>query len=179
MHYPTAAKVAPVEDWLEARTTGGIKTILLGDFNRNLWHELRDATPVRSDNGDPTGDLAGSVKANSLIEEVNDGVPASSYLTMLTENCPVSAVAELVCRQGETRKLEQAEDDLLGSKTYLGCRNATGLDHILISSGLVAQGEATHVSIGQLGGSSHKNASNPEPSLGIADHCPLMAKLTF
>ncbi len=42
-------QVDPVENWVERESSGGAKVVLLGDFNRNLWHELRDQRAVRTD----------------------------------------------------------------------------------------------------------------------------------
>jgi endonuclease/exonuclease/phosphatase family metal-dependent hydrolase len=168
-------QIVPLEAWIDRETAVADKTILLGDFNRNFWHELADTAPVRSDGSDPITPLPEGVRVSSLFEEVIDSQPASSVFTMLKELCPLNEVGKLLCEMGETRALDTPEIDVLRFHTYLGCRNPIGLDHILLGPGLVPQGDATHTSIGRLGGSRHANKDNPEPLLGIADHCPLIA----
>ncbi|MER8548852.1 endonuclease/exonuclease/phosphatase family protein [Mesorhizobium sp. M0208] len=172
-------QIVPLETWIDRETAVTDKTILLGDFNRNLWHELEDSRAVRSDGSDPTTPLPAGVRVSSLFEEVIDGKPASSAFTMLKELCPLNEVGKLLCGMGETRALDTPEVDVLRFHNYLGCRNPIGLDHILLGPGLVPRGDATHTSIGRLGGSRHPNKDNPEPLLGIADHCPLIASFSF
>lgn len=172
-------QIVPLESWLDRETLVSDKTVFLGDFNRNFWHELADTKPVRADGSDPTAPLPAGVRVNSLFEEVNDGTPASSAMVMLKEQCPLNEVGRLLCEWGETRPLATPETDVLRFSTYLGCRNPIGLDHILIGSGLMALGDANHISIEKLGGSKHANADNPEPLLAIADHCPMLAKVAF
>jgi endonuclease/exonuclease/phosphatase family metal-dependent hydrolase len=168
-------QVAPLETWVEREASLTDKTIILGDFNRNFWHEIADTRPVRTDGSDPEGPIQSGVRVNSLFEEVVDGRPASTAFTLLKEHCPLTEIGTLLCEEGETRALESPEVDVLRFHAYLGCRNPIGLDHILLGPGLVASGDATHVGIGKLGGSRHPNKSNPDPLLGIADHCPLLA----
>ncbi|MGR9179736.1 endonuclease/exonuclease/phosphatase family protein (plasmid) [Rhizobium leguminosarum] len=42
-------QVDPLENWIESAAADGAKIVLLGDFNRNFWHELRDQRPARTD----------------------------------------------------------------------------------------------------------------------------------
>ena len=171
-------QIVPLEMWIERETSVTDKTVILGDFNRNFWHELADTKPVRGDSSDPTLPLPAGVRVNSLFEEIVDGQPASSAFAMLKEACPLNEVGKLLCETGETRALDTPEMDVLRFHTYLGCRNPIGLDHILLGPGLIASGDATHAPIGRLGGSRHANKDNPQPLLGIADHCPLIAKFS-
>ncbi|RWI57042.1 MAG: endonuclease/exonuclease/phosphatase family protein [Mesorhizobium sp.] len=168
-------QIVPLETWIEREAAVTDKTILIGDFNRNFWHEVADTRQVRSDGGNPSTPLPPGVRVNSLFEEVIDGQPAASAFTMLKELCPLNQIGKLLCETGETRALDTPEVDVLRFHTYLGCRNPIGLDHVLLGPGLAAQGDATHVSIGRLGGSRHATKEHPEPLLGIADHCPLIA----
>lgn len=172
-------QVVPLETWIDRETAVGDRTILLGDFNRNFWHEVEDDQQVRTDGGNPTTPLPEGVRVNSLFEEVIDGNPASSNLTMLKELCPANELAALICEIGEARKLETPEVDVLRFNTHLGCRNPIGLDHILYGPGVTAQGDAIHAPIGKFGGSRHPNNDNPVALLAIADHCPLVARLSF
>lgn len=172
-------QVARLEVWLDRETAASDKTILIGDFNRNFWHELEDQAPVRKDGSDPKTPLPTGVKVNSMFEEVVDGAPLSSIMTMLKEQCSLNEVGVLLCDWAEMRPLETPETDVLRHRNYLGCRNPVGLDHVLVGPGLVASGEAVHVSIKDLGINRHANKDFPEPTLGIADHCPMIAKVTF
>ncbi|WP_449397224.1 endonuclease/exonuclease/phosphatase family protein [Devosia riboflavina] len=173
-------QIVPLETWLDRETLVTDKTILIGDFNRNFWHEVADTRPVRTDpTSDPTTTLPPNVRVNSLFEELIDGAPTSSAMTMLKEHCPLNEVGVLLCEWGETRRLETPEVDVLRLRTYLGCRNPIGLDHVLVGPGLTAAGDATHVSIEEFGTTRHPNNNFPEPLLAIADHCPLIATVTY
>ncbi|ULR42453.1 MULTISPECIES: hypothetical protein [Rhizobium] len=41
-------QIDPLESWIERSAADGARIVLLGDFNRNLWHELRDQRPART-----------------------------------------------------------------------------------------------------------------------------------
>lgn len=172
-------QVIPLETWLEREAAVSDNTILIGDFNRNFWHELKDTRPVRSDSSDPTSPLPLGVRVNSLFEEINDGQPVASAMTMLKEQCPLNEIGKLLCEWSETRALVTPEVDVLRHSDYLGCRNPIGLDHVLVGPGLTARGDAKHIGIGRLGGSKHPNEGNPEPLLSIADHCPMIATVAL
>ncbi|MBY3180055.1 endonuclease/exonuclease/phosphatase family protein [Rhizobium leguminosarum] len=173
-------QVGPLESWIERVTANDGKVILLGDFNRNFWHELRDPSPVRSDGGSPAAPHTPSSLTNSLIEDVFDGSPAASTMRMLEERCDTNAIGSLLCDVSEIRPLDPAERALLGSPNYLGCTNAVGLDHVFIGSGIKNPLPAEHRSIGKFGGS--VAGSKPDGSdqlLSISDHCPTVALIEF
>lgn len=171
-------QIDPLESWIERETADGAKVILLGDFNRNFWHELRDPTPVRTDFGSPAAARSPGALSNSLFEEIVDGIPPASALRMLEEHCDTNEVGTLLCGLSEIRPLDDAERTLLASQNYLGCRNAVGLDHILVGSGIEELGPAQHVSIKNLGRNVAGNAvDGSDQLLAISDHCPLLARL--
>lgn len=58
-------QIDPIESWVERETSDGAKIVLLGDFNRNLWHELRDQAPVRTDGSAATGPRSAGVLSRS------------------------------------------------------------------------------------------------------------------
>lgn len=173
-------QVDPLESWIERVTGGDAKVVLLGDFNRNFWHELRDPSPVRTDGGSPASPHTPSSLTNSLIEDVFDGSPAASTMRMLEEHCDTNAIESLLCEASEVRPLDSAERALLGSQNYLGCRNAVGLDHVFIGNGIKSPMPAEHRGIGMFGGS--VAGSKPDGSdqlLAISDHCPTVAVIEF
>lgn len=173
-------QVEPLESWIERVTATDGKVILLGDFNRNFWHELRDPSPVRTDGGSPASPHTSSSLTNSVIEDVFDGSPATSTMRMLEEHCDTSEIGVLLCDASEIRPLDAAERALLSSPNYLGCRNAVGLDHVFVGNGVKSPMAAEHRSIGKFGGS--VAGSNPDGSdqlLAISDHCPTVALIEF
>jgi hypothetical protein len=80
-------QLSPLEAGFETLEAGGVSFIVIGDFNRNLWHELHEvagAKAVRSDgNTDLTQALPANVLTQNLYREINDGVPATSKATLL------------------------------------------------------------------------------------------------
>ena len=171
-------QIDPIERWLERETSDGAKVVLLGDFNRNLWHELRDQSPVRTDGSAPSGPRPAGALSRSLLKEIVDGQPNESTMTVVGERCQTNEIGVLLCKESEIRDLDTAETGLLGSSNYLGCRNPVGLDHILVSSGVEPVEPAQHVSIGRLGATRQKS-DGTDQYLAISDHCPLLAKLNF
>ena len=171
-------QIDPFEQWVERASAGGTKIVVLGDFNRNFWHELRDQSLVRTDGGSPAGPRPAGILSRSLLKEVVDGVPLDSTLTILNEKCPIGPIGQLLCIESEIRPLASGERDLLGSREYLGCRNPVTLDHILVGRGVKSEEGASHISIGVLGGT-RKGTNGRDPTLAISDHCPMMARVTF
>ena len=172
-------QVDPIESWIERESADGAKLVLLGDFNRNLWHELRDQRPVRTDGSGPATARPADVLTLSLVEEVSDSAPASSTMRILDENCKTNEVGQVLCTISEMRILEPAETTLLATPSYLGCRNPVGLDHILVGPGVQSDGPAEHVSIGKFGGNKLGDQQGVGQVLSISDHCPMIAKLNF
>jgi len=171
-------QVAPLEHWLEAKSKDTNRIVVLGDFNRNLWHERHAAGPVRTDNSDPAGPLPGSAKVISLLGEINDGVPGRSQLTLLEEACLVNATSQTACKVAESSVSKNAQDTLRKTDN-LGCRNPIGLDHILIGSGMTAPGHAEKFPLGRMGRTLSANSSHPDPLLALSDHCPLTTIIRY
>lgn len=171
-------QIDPFEHWVERESANGAKIVVLGDFNRNLWHELRDQALVRTDGGSPAGPRGAGSLSRSILKEVVDGIPLESTLTMLDEKCPIGAIGQMLCLESEIRPLASGERDLLGSREYLGCRNPVTLDHILVGNGIKSEEGASHISIGEFGGT-RKGLDGGEPKLAISDHCPMMARVQF
>ena len=178
-------QVQPLEEVWEQLPIGVDYFIVLGDFNRNLWHEankVAGSEPVRSDSGtDLTTPRVSSVSTRNLVLEVNDGVPASSKAILLSATCAGSADVVLACEASKTAKLITVQRQVLTASTGLGCRNPVGLDHVLVSQSLVASVKSTSkVSIGSLGISL---AARPpqfvDPQLAISDHCPVVTEIEF
>lgn len=175
-------QVVPLETWIETKTADTDKLVIMGDFNRSLWHEQHSAGSVRTDSSDPAGPLPATVKVKSLIGEVNDGAPPASRLTLLNEGCAINDAAKAACETAENPStLAEWKDatKTLSRFENLGCRNPVGLDHILLGTGLSAPGGAQKVALGKQGRSLPANADHPDPLLALSDHCPLAATASF
>jgi endonuclease/exonuclease/phosphatase family metal-dependent hydrolase len=171
-------QVRPIEAWIEGRAT--VPTIMLGDFNRNLSHEIASIprSQVRSDGSDPAGPLPSDARVRSLIGEVDDGQPAASKLTLLETTCPINAVSEEFCRRAKSEAFTREELRPLTRSENLGCRNPIGLDHVLVSQGLATGASARKVPLGRLGSARPAGDRFPNPLLALSDHCPLVATVT-
>lgn len=172
-------QVVPLEQWVEEKFAGTDKVVMLGDFNRNLWHEVQDTGPVRTDGSSPHMLLPSGVLVRDLFGEVFDEEPASTTVTLLHETCPKNAATMTLCAKGETELLAPDERKQLSQSQNLGCRNPLGLDHILIGRGISTAEPAAHVAVGVFGGTKPASVKHPDPLLAISDHCPMMAKLTL
>jgi endonuclease/exonuclease/phosphatase family metal-dependent hydrolase len=172
-------QVRPLEAWLEAKATG--PTVVLGDFNRNLPHELHALKPkdVRTDGSDPKGPRAPGVLARSLIGEVNDGAPDGTLLSLVNVACPTNAVTADYCRRAKTEALTGEALRPLTRSENLGCRNPVGLDHVLVSQTLAAGASAEKVPLGRLGGTRPASDRFPDPLLAVSDHCPVRVRVSF
>lgn len=173
-------QIDPIESWIERATADDAKVIMLGDFNRNLWHELRDQSLVRTDASPASEARPAGALSRSLLEEIADGKPGSSQMTMVSEECLTSEIGRIVCEYSETRPLRPGERSLLGSGDYLGCRNPVGLDHILVGPAFDARKlVAKHISVGYEG-STKANRNDPaRHKLAISDHCPMALEVPF
>ncbi|WP_246622168.1 endonuclease/exonuclease/phosphatase family protein [Rhizobium laguerreae] len=172
-------QIDPLESWTESAAADGAKIVLLGDFNRNLWHELRDQRPARTDASGTSSPRPAGVLSRSLIEEIADGQPAAANLKVLDEHCQISDAGQALCTQAEIHDLTTPETQLLASENYLGCRHPVGLDHILVGPGINSDGPAEHLSIGNLGGNKAGTPNGKDQTLAISDHCPMIARLSF
>lgn len=176
-------QIAPLEAAIESLPQGVDHVVVLGDFNRNLGHEATKvvgAEPVRSDGSTNLGaPRAAGVLSRNLLLEVNDGQPAASRLNLLEATCPGSNEIAAICDAAKTRVLTADERRLLSDRTGLGCRNAAGLVHILVSEGL-AKGvlSTSKVALGNLGRAmSAKPPQHPVPVLAVSDHCPQVTEI--
>lgn len=172
-------QVRPLEAAIENLANGTEYFIVLGDFNRNIWHErsqVNGAKPIRSDGSEDLKlPLPEGVKTQNLLLEVNDGDPPASELSLLPLECVGSEVNTL-CQESKRRKLDQNESRIIARSSGLGCRNGIGLDHMLASKRLVGLAKSTiKLSIGRFGGSQEATANRPDPLLAISDHCPIVA----
>lgn len=172
-------QVRPLEAAVEQLASGADHFVVLGDFNRNIWHEQNQVAGARAVRSDGSIDLktpmADGVRTQNLLLEINDGEPSASQLALLPLTCGGAAL-DAVCQACKTRKLTQAESRTVASDAGLGCRNGVGLDHMLVSKGLEPRvTEVVKLSIGRLGRSMEPRPDKPEPLLAISDHCPIVA----
>lgn len=170
-------QAVPFEAWVEEQSAETDKVVLLGDFNRNFWHEEHTDEVVRTDGSDPVTALPAGVLVKDLFGEVFDEEPATSVFTLLSEECTVNAFTKTLCAEAETRAITSEERRQLSFTENLGCRNPLGLDHILIGNGFTADGNAQHVAVGEFGRTKPADSTHTDPLLAVSDHCPLIVKL--
>jgi endonuclease/exonuclease/phosphatase family metal-dependent hydrolase len=176
-------QVGPLETIIEGLPNGVDHVLVIGDFNRNLPHEaaqVQGAEPVRSDGSkDLTRARPAGVLTRNLLLEVNDGQPASSKLTLLSATCAGSPDVIAACDAAKERLLTEDERRVLSDRAGLGCRNASGLVHMLASDRLAkAVTSTSKVPLGNLGRAlSARPPQHPEPLLAVSDHCPLVAEI--
>lgn len=175
------AQVAPLEAAFERLPEGADHFVVLGDFNRNLWHEalaLEGAEALRSDGSADLGaPLPAGVLTRNLYREINDGQPAASRATLLELACPGAPELAALCSRSKTEALRREALAPLTAPTALGCRNPIGLDHILVSASLQAKvREARKVPIGALG-QTQAPSGDRSASLAVSDHCPVLLTL--
>ena len=72
-------QVVPFENWVQDRFAATDKVIVLGDFNRNFWHEVHETGPVRTDGSSPHTPLPAGVLAKDFFGEVFDDEPATDH----------------------------------------------------------------------------------------------------
>ncbi|MEN4918464.1 hypothetical protein ABE485_07315 [Achromobacter spanius] len=176
-------QIRPLESGVESLSAGADHFVVLGDFNRNLWHEFYEVTgseAVRSDGERqlarpmPTG-----VLSKSLFKEVFDGQPGGP-VTLVSLACTQDAANQALCDAAKTRVLNKDEIKLLSGFNALGCRNPIGLDHFVISNSLASKvTSAEKLSIGRMGGSKGPTEAKAEPLLAVSDHCPIVMTLQF
>ncbi|QRM45845.1 endonuclease/exonuclease/phosphatase family protein [Rhizobium sp. BG4] len=165
-------QVVPLEKWIERKSVDTDRVVLLGDFNRNVWHETNETGAVRTDGSDPMAELPPKVRARKLIGEVNDGAPEGTLLTLLDEACPVNTASDDACKRLKSAKIA-ADEKLLKQSENLGCRNPVGLDHILIGAGFSSSHPAEKLALGRQGRTLAASTDHPNPLLALSDHCPL------
>ncbi len=172
------AQVPALESWIEAQSAGVAALVVLGDFNRNLQHEHREAatTPVRSQGTALDPHRSGN-RVRNLWREVNDGAPATSALVLLDTQCPGEPAVSALCDQAKVAALPRPDVQQLGGSAALGCRNPVGLDHIAVSPRVKGR-VATKVAVGLMGRTSPAREGR-SALLAVSDHCPLTADLDF
>ena len=170
-------QVAPLEAWLERHARDG-RVVLLGDFNRQLWHEARlpPTEPVRT-RGDASRPHDATARTRNLWRELNDGTPTNSRLTLLPVQCPLNAATQAACEAAEAAPAKEAVQALAHGQA-LGCRNPIGLDHVVVSEGLKAE-PALKVPLGLRGRTLAAKGDKADPLLAVSDHCPLVTRLAF
>jgi endonuclease/exonuclease/phosphatase family metal-dependent hydrolase len=175
-------QVAPLEAVFEKLGDKVDHFVVLGDFNRNLWHEMNEVPGAKAVRSDGTNDLgkprAASVKTQNLFKEINDGVPATSKAVLVPMTCPGNEETQRLCERSKTEALKRTDLAPLTNKDSLGCRNPIGLDHFVVSETL--KGSVTgakKVAIGVMGRSMAASGKFPEPLLAVSDHCPIVMGL--
>lgn len=174
-------QVRPLETAVEALAIGADHFVVLGDFNRNLWHEFHEVTgseAVRSDGERQlTKPIPPGVLDKNLFKEVFDGEPGGP-VTLVPLTCSETGATQALCDAAKMRLLTMDENRALAGPTALGCRNAIGLDHFVVSGSLQAKVSAAEkLSIGHFGGSRGPIDGESEPILAVSDHCPIV--MTF
>lgn len=177
-------QVQPLEVALENLGSGNTSFVLIGDVNRNLWHEANEvvgAKAVRSDgSSDLTKTRSQETLTQNLLKEINDGVPASSKATLLELTCPGNEAMQALCTRSKTEAVARKELAPLASKDGLGCRNPVSLDQVLVSDDLRSKVlEARKVAIGPYGRSLGPTDTKPDPLLAVSDHCPSLVTLSL
>jgi hypothetical protein len=169
-------QIEPLEKVIETLGQGVDHFIVIGDINRNLWHELNAPDePIRSNNSDPTSAL-GSATTNNLYREINDGQPTSSRMTLVKLSC--STELNALCDFSTKGILKGPQRQELTNARGLGCRNGIGLDHALVSESLTQWVKsAKKISIGRYGNSRAPNSASDVPLLSVSDHCPIVLTL--
>ncbi len=155
-------QLEPLRRWYEESTHGVDAIVLLGDFNRNLFHDA--VVPPRPD-GRPA----------SLMRVLQRDIAPPFAPRVVPEGCPQPGL-ESTCAVARDRILDRAEYQRLSGSGALGCRNPIGLDHIVIGGAVSAPG-AEKVALGPEGWTTAATGSGDDPSLAVSDHCPLKARL--
>ncbi len=171
-------QIAPLEAVFETLAQGVDHFMVLGDFNRNLWHEINaPEQAIRANSTEPTTPLVDTT-TNNMYRELNDGMPANSKASLVKLNCPVDAETQALCDYSTKAPLKGADKQKLVSSRALGCRNGVGLDHFLISDTLKPKvAGAEKIAIGRFGRSQGPNTARSEPLLGVSDHCPIVLRI--
>lgn len=176
-------QVAPLESIIEGLPQGVDHVVVLGDFNRNLAHEaarVAGAEPVRSNGStDLRQPRPAGVATRNLLAEVNDGQPPASALVLLSPRCSGPAELTAACDRAKTQVLTADERRVLTDRTGLGCRNPSGLVHVLVSDELATSVlSANKLPLGNFGRSlSARPPQHPEALLAVSDHCPVVAEI--
>lgn len=173
-------QVQPLEAWLEETAKKTDRIVFMGDFNRDLWHEVeaaRTGIKTRVDGSDPKSALKPETKVRLLLAEINDSEPAASALVLSSNTCAKSDAAKAICNTAKTTRLSRNDRDALALE--MGCRNPVGLDQMLVSRAWPKLPEpllSNKIAITPFGISQSATATTPA-SLAASDHCPLRMEL--
>lgn len=152
-------QVEPLKAWVAAQSEGADGLVLLGDFNRNLSHEASESANL------PTRGAANG-RVRNLWRALNEG----RSLKLLESQCGGLEA----CTLAKNRQLERSEYSQV--RANLGCRNPLGLDHIVVGLGMKGD-SATKQAMGTQGETRFMPGGGFE--LGLSDHCPLTAELSY
>lgn len=170
-------QIQPLENWIEKTSESHDRFIVMGDFNRDLWHEQEKAksTAARVDGSAPSAMRDPKLAVRLLLPEINDDLPTASSMTLVAATCEKSGIANELCSKAKHERLSSPDWKKLGEE--MGCRNPAGLDQMLVSNNWQA-GSATSnakkISIAPYGssGSTVNDKGIAETSIAVSDHCP-------
>jgi len=176
-------QIRPLENWIEITSTTFDRFIVMGDFNRDLWHEYEKAKTLaaRVDGSAVTSPRDAKVIVRLLLPEINDGLPTQSAMTLVSSSCRKSESTNVLCTKAKTERLSQDEMKSLGNQ--MGCRNPVSLDQMLVSNTwnagtTIMKAEKIAISPG-----SSSIATNDKGgatvTLSLSDHCPTQITLPY
>lgn len=169
-------QIQPLENWIEQTAQNFDRYVVLGDFNRDLWHESEKmkTAAARVDESSPQSPRKPDVRVRLLLPEVNDGLPAASAMTLVSANCKASDTATALCKDAKTRRLSSPEMKTLS--TEMGCSYPVALDHMLVSNTWNAGDATGHaVKVALSPGASSVTTNDKGIAnvvLSLSDHCP-------
>lgn len=171
-------QLRPLESVVESSAGGGASFVVLGDFNRNLWHELHEKTGAEAIRSDGERGLikpmTQGVRSRNLFHEVFDGAPGGQ-VTLVGLRCSADPVIQRLCDASKTRLLTKDEGKALSAPLALGCRNSIGLDHFVVSNVIKTKlVSAEKIPLGKLGSSKGSIDGKTGPLLAVSDHCPIV-----
>ena len=174
-------QIRPLENWIETTSTTFDRFVVMGDFNRDLWHEYDQAKTLsaRVDASAPAAPWDSKTRVRLLLSEVNDNMPTQSAMTLVSASCNKSDSTNALCKKAKMLRLSSDEMKTLGAA--MGCRNPVALDQILISNSWnagVAVSNAEKIAIAP--GASSVTINNKgvaTVTLSLSDHCPTQITL--
>lgn len=174
-------QIRPLENWIETTSTTFDRFIVMGDFNRDLWHEYDQAKTLsaRVDASAPTAPLDFKTRVRLLLSEVNDNMPMQSAMTLVSANCKKSDSTNALCTKAKLLRLSSDEMKSLGDE--MGCRNPVALDHMLVSNNWNAGDTAQNAEKVAIAPGSSSVIMNKKGvatvTLSLSDHCPTQITL--
>jgi endonuclease/exonuclease/phosphatase family metal-dependent hydrolase len=174
-------QLQPLENWIEQASLNFDRYVVLGDFNRDLWHETESVKTIgaRVDASASAGPLGPKVRVRLLLAEVNDGMPEQSAMTLVSASCNKDDASRALC--AKAKKVRLSSDELNSLSAAMGCRYSVALDHMLVSDNWNAEDatqKAEKIAIAPGSSSSVKNDKGLETvTLALSDHCPMQITL--